>query len=1083
MDHSEVQFEALKMALQRTWQDGPGALPQFWYVGAPSGLGKSHLLRAVREAEHRQVAVTLPGMLPALTGALHEPLSAGRQAALVPVWRAARPDLNWPALAGAPRDVPESEVLDALTGTLCRAAQAQGGWMLIVDEAERATPDDLRVLQACWRAVCLHGAPVLVIAAGQDPQPDWLRDIHLTASLTPGAAVHVRSLGPLDGPGMQAFVRASLGPADAQYPDWLLGRSGGHPLWAAQLTSHLRAGGALRPEAGVWTFTPPPLDTLPGSLEALLRSRWTALRTGEAGDDVLDLLALAQAPVPLADLQAMTSLDQDALRRLIARLQGQGAVHAALASGTVTLSLTHPSLREVGRQALLPGQEARLLGLLITRSADPHLRARYARQGAHPDAGALTATALAAARLVQAPALIAEHAGALLAVEPGGDHPALLKDLGLAQARLGAHRDAAQSLAQLGGQDAEVTEAHVNALMNLGEYQAGLDLLDGWPAPLPAALEVRRARLYLHLGRMDDVLPVLDALLTLPDVNLTQMHLARAHHALLAHDAPRLGQEAGQALQHARNDTERADALNYAALAQSWLGEFDAAQAAYAQCLTLLRRTGREASMQAVYGNLANLHLTASRYRDAQEAQATCLTLARAGGTPLIEMNATGALGMTLVMLGDERGLPNVQAWQAHYQAHVPAGAPYVTLHAANAHALFGHHEQAAAYLDLFEESSVTSMGYGPLTLAQVYLMLGRTGDARRVLQTAPAYTGDPVGALQRPLVEAQVLAVTGAYEEAERILHEYRAHPQMTRFPSIQAEYDWLLLTTGLRTGKPEQDLRTLGARVLDFLQASGGQGFLRLTDQLFPEDALTRQAYLRTQDDAPTTPFLRTLGHFDLEENGVFRPWKGRKVREMLALLLCALVDGERPGVSRETLTATLWPDAGEGPAEANFRKTLARLRDALGGAAVIEHGPAGYTLSGLRSDLLLFLQASENQDLSAACAWYGGPFLPGIDLPDVNAVRGALRERWRAAALHLVQESPGPQGMEHLARLLRDDPLDVQALTLLAELDWPADNEAWRRLCLTLAQHHERELGAPAPELSRVLSRLAVPRVRST
>ncbi|MDP9765509.1 AAA family ATPase [Deinococcus enclensis] len=1080
MDHSEVQHEVLKTALQRTWQDSPGALPQFWYVSAPSGLGKSHLLRAVREAEHRQVAVTLPGLLPALTGAFHEPLSAGRQPALVSVWRAARPDLKWPALAGAPRDVPETEVLDALTGTLCRAAQAQGGWMLVVDEAERATPDDLRLLQACWRAACLHGAPVLLIVAGQEAQPAWLRDIHLTASLTPGAEVHGRALAPLDGPGMQAFVREALGPADAHYPAWLLSRSGGHPLWAAQLTGHLRAGGALRPEAGVWTFTPPPLEALPGSLAALLRSRWTALRTGEAGDDVLDLLAIAQTPVPLLDLQAMTQRDEDALRRLIVRLQGQGAVHLGLASGTVTVSLTHPSLGEVGRQALSAGQEARLLEHLITRSADPHVRARYARQAAHPDAGALTSAALAAARRVQAPALIAEHAGALLAMGPGRDHPALVKDLGLAQARLGAHRDAVQTLAQLGGQDAEVTEAHVNALMNLGEYQAGLTLLDSWPAPLPAALEVRRARLYLHLGRMDDVIPLLDALLTLPEVNLAQAHLARAHHALLAHDAPRLAQEAGQALTHAGNDTERADALNYAALAQSWLGEFDAAQAAYAECLTLLRRTGREASMQAVYGNLANLHLTASRFREAQEAQATCLTLARAGGTPLIEMNATGALGMTLVMLGDERGLPNVQAWQAHYQAHVPAGAPYVTLHAANAHALFGHVEQAAAYLDLFEESSVTTMGYGPLTLAQVYLMLGRTGDASRVLQGAPEYTGDPVGELQRPLVEAQILAVTGAYSAAERVLDQHRAHPQITRFPSIQAEYDWLLLTTGLRTGKPEQDLRALGARVLAFLKASGGQGFLRLTDQLFPEDAGARHAHLRAQDEVPTPPFLRTLGHFDLEVNGEFKPWKARKVRELLALLLCALVDGDRPGVSRETLTAALWPDAGEGAAEANFRKTLARLRDALGGAAVIEHGPAGYTLTGLRSDLLLFLQASEAQDLSAACAWYGGPFLPGIDLPDVNAVRDALRERWRAAALHLAQEVPGPQALDLLARLLRDDPFDVAALTLLAELDWPTDDEEWRRLCRSLAQHHERELGAPAPELERALARLAIPRV---
>ena len=58
------------------------------------------------------------------------------------------------------------------------------------------------------------------------------------------------------------------------------------------------------------------------------------------------------------------------------------------------------------------------------------------------------------------------------------------------------------------------------------------------------------------------------------------------------------------------------------------------------------------------------------------------------------------------------------------------------------------------------------------------------------------------------------------------------------------------------------------------------------------------------------------------------------------MLALLLCALVDGDRPGVSRETLTAALWPDAGEGP---QTRAVVHGHQGELGRTVVAEHGDA--------------------------------------------------------------------------------------------------------------------------------------------
>ncbi|WP_229784857.1 hypothetical protein, partial [Deinococcus radiotolerans] len=101
--------------------------------------------------------------------------------------------------------------------------------------------------------------------------------------------------------------------------------------------------------------------------------------------------------------------------------------------------------------------------------------------------------------------------------------------------------------------------------------------------------------------------------------------------------------------------------------------------------------------------------------------------------------------------------------------------------------------------------------------------------------------------------------------------------------------------------------------------------------------------------------------------------QPWRARKVRDLLALLLCASVGTDRPGRTRDDLTARLWPDLPEAAATTTFRKTLLRLRAALGNAAQVDHGPDGYVLRGLHADLIHFLNALDQRDLVAACAWY--------------------------------------------------------------------------------------------------------------
>ncbi|GGL20101.1 hypothetical protein GCM10010844_43760 [Deinococcus radiotolerans] len=263
---------------------------------------------------------------------------------------------------------------------------------------------------------------------------------------------------------------------------------------------------------------------------------------------------------------------------------------------------------------------------------DLHARARHARQAAHPHAGPLTEAALQAARDTHQPALIAEHTQALLSRTDwtaGRDRP-LRELLGLAQFHLGQPREAARTLRSIPAPSAEAADLLGRALLAAGDFEDGLKALDELPPPLPLTAQVTRARLQLHAGQADEALAALDELSECPGAPHAQIHLARANHAVLQHDAPRLRDAAQAALTHARGPHERADALNSVALAASWLGDFPAAQRAYEECLTLLRGAGREAAMQAVYGNLVNLHVYAADYHAAQQAAATALALARA---------------------------------------------------------------------------------------------------------------------------------------------------------------------------------------------------------------------------------------------------------------------------------------------------------------------------------------------------------------------------------------------------------------------------------------------------------------------
>jgi two-component SAPR family response regulator len=222
--------------------------------------------------------------------------------------------------------------------------------------------------------------------------------------------------------------------------------------------------------------------------------------------------------------------------------------------------------------------------------------------------------------------------------------------------------------------------------------------------------------------------------------------------------------------------------------------------------------------------------------------------------------------------------------------------------------------------------------------------------------------------------------------------------------------------------------------------------------------------------EKEGSTRPtFIRTFGAFGLESAGQLIPWRARKVRALLALLLSAYLDDRGPGIHRDDLKLELWPDTEEASAESNLRITLSRLRRALGGTAQIVNRQGSLTLEEVNSDVTVFLRAVHNADLDAAVQVYQGEFLPRIDLPRVNDLRAQLRTRWRAATLELAGKRSSAEAAALYRRVITDDPLDlVSHLTCLKDLHLRGETTLFLNALDHSVQIYRNEVGEIPPEV---------------
>jgi len=193
-----------------------------------------------------------------------------------------------------------------------------------------------------------------------------------------------------------------------------------------------------------------------------------------------------------------------------------------------------------------------------------------------------------------------------------------------------------------------------------------------------------------------------------------------------------------------------------------------------------------------------------------------------------------------------------------------------------------------------------------------------------------------------------------------------------------------------------------------------------------------------------------FRTLGSPDL------RLEDGTAVLSVLAqpkrLALLSFMAARGPGefTRRDTLCATLWPDADQDRARHRLRTALHMLRRAIGHETIVRRGDEEVGLSAdMWHDVAALEQAAESQDHEAVLALYRGDFLEGFHVEashDFEEWQRRTRDRLRRLAL------VSAQALRDAALSGRDDADALQWSARAREIS-PLDEGALRDHIFTL------------------------------
>lgn len=196
----------------------------------------------------------------------------------------------------------------------------------------------------------------------------------------------------------------------------------------------------------------------------------------------------------------------------------------------------------------------------------------------------------------------------------------------------------------------------------------------------------------------------------------------------------------------------------------------------------------------------------------------------------------------------------------------------------------------------------------------------------------------------------------------------------------------------------------------------------------------------------------YLKLFGGASIE--GAEGPMTGRGVQRRRLALLALLAAQRQRGMSRERITAILWPEADANRARHLLSDSIYRINQSLGAEVLLAVGDELRLNPGiLPSDIARFSEALERGEWARATDLYAGPFLDGVFLADtpefdqwVDGERSRLAADFGRAIEQRAEEAErsGDTGaaVRHWRRASAHDALNARvALRYMRALDGPA------------------------------------------
>ncbi len=1074
--------------LESAWGSVRGGRPAFVLVEGPAGIGKSWLLAAYgQRLPSRAVLVSAPPLLDNLLMAANTMLVEERDPVFLAAARRLAPLGDWPSgqAAAEPPNL-ERLRLAALSG-LERLAHRLGGLCVLLDDVQLWPKEELESLGLLWRRGLLSGAPLLLVASRR-PQPDsgWWESIRRDGALAGDESTSTITLEPLSAEAVGSLALAELASTDLpeDLGSWLHERSGGSPLHTLELLRMLVSGGSLQRLGATWQFRPPPDSVVPVGLEATLVGR---LKTASADGELwraLAALAIAERPLSLAEWRDLSGSDGERLAERAAEATRVGLTRSELRGGEARYALAHPlypplvlSLLEAKHREMLHGRWAEI-------TPDVHERARHARLAQHHKAIVWSWEALESARANGEHRLAAAHISALLERAPAPARRRRLELwLGEALYTLGEYEGAERALS-----DSDAAEAYryrAQILRQRGMFAEALALVRealgsrAIRGESQTVLKVVEAGALLQLGRLDEGEALIDELVGDPGISSRERAMALLQKGRLEFMTGRLEEalssnvQANTVFERTGDEAWAANSLDNIGMLATQLGRWRQAEEALQRSLASYEARGRLMELGTIYNNLGLHRLNRGDYRAAEAVLLRGLRVAQATQDRLSLATLLHNLAQVSAAMGDlEQARRQIgDAIEVQRDVGQVADVAAALLIAAEIAALGGR--DAEAMSNLVAAGTAATLDEGPVVAARVQLLLGDLPAAKAALE-APA-TGNlrPAARARQALAAGLVSLVEGDLAAATAALGRGEILARRDEHEPLGAEIGLAQAVVAELAGERDR-AHDLGRESLSRFEKLGARGHVLTLRRLFPRlEVLRPVAAAPTSEPEVSRPFLRALGSFSLEADGTTRPWRARKVRELLALLLAASLR-EEPPPTAGSIRSALWPDASTTNAEASLRSTVRRLRVAFGDPRVVGRDANGaYVLGELSSDVGRFLAALDQGDVDGALPWYGGEFLPGVELTGVEVVRERLRTRFRDAVWRAAASRPDRAAAELYQGLHDDDPFDLPTLTALVRALRAAGLEGRARRTLARSRaHFLQELGEWPRELSELL-----------